>query len=62
MSRSDSRERRAELSPLVSRVIDLAFYAEEHDTSRSRDGEAAFFGSRGRAGAPERRISRRARA
>lgn len=43
MSRPDSRERRAQLSPLVARVIDLAYYAEEHDESTSRDGEAAFF-------------------
>jgi hypothetical protein len=41
MSRSDMRERTAGLPPLLAHVIELAIYAEEHD-SNDRTGEADF--------------------
>lgn len=42
MSRSDMRERTAGLPPLLAHVIELAIYAEEHDDSTDRTGEADF--------------------
>jgi hypothetical protein len=42
MSRADMRERTAGMPPLLAHVIELAIYAEEHDDSIDRTGEADF--------------------
>jgi ATP phosphoribosyltransferase regulatory subunit HisZ len=44
MSLFDMNEPTAGLPPLLARVIELAVYAEKHDDSTDRTGEAAFLG------------------